>query len=290
MGAGRSVHTIHAKGGNRRHKTTHTILRREVLMGYRRRQTTNHKWTEAEREIVRRDYRGTNASSQEIANRLGVTQFGVKGQAAKMGLQLQKSPNWTQDEYRILRENVHRKSIGQIAKMLGRSTNAVKVKATRLKLGLRKRTGWYTKSEVMEICGVDHKKVQEWIDSGSLPVSWHYGSKPGGPGLASWHIEYEALRNFLLVHCGELLGRNADLQQIVWIVSHLPKQWEVCPHRKWNIDNHNVGTCANPACEEVRQYPFDAEEQVEVLKESKLSKQKRPRWRLNASRKEVGSS
>jgi DNA-binding CsgD family transcriptional regulator len=243
-----------------------------------------HRWTEEEREIVRRDYKGTNASSRAIAAELGVTEFAVKGQAAKLGLMQQKSPNWTQEEYRTLRENVHRKSIGQIAKMLGRSTNAVKVKATRLKLKLRKRDGWYTKTEVMEICGVDHRKVQEWIDSGALPAAWHFGNKPGGPGLASWHIEYEDLRNFLLVNCGELLGRNVDLQQVVWIVSHLPKQWEVCPHRKWNIDNHNVGTCANPACEEIRQFPFEAGE-VKVLRESKLRRQKRPRWRLNASKK-----
>ncbi len=245
----------------------------------------NHKWTEEERAIVRREYKGTNASAQAIADLLGVTLFAVKGQAAKMGILQQKSPSWTQDEYRILKENIHRKSIGQIARMLGRSLNAVKVKSTRLKLRLRKRDGWYTKLEVMEICGVDHRNVQDWIDSGALPASWHFGTKPSGPGLASWHIEYEDLRNFLLEHSGELLGRNVDLQQIVWIVSHLPKQWEFCPHKRWAIDNHNVGTCANPACQEIRQFPFAAEEQVKVLTPSKLSIAKRPVRRLNASRK-----
>jgi hypothetical protein len=252
---------------------------------YKREKPTNHKWTDEEKAIVRRDYRGTGASAELIAELLGVTRCAVKGQAANMGLLMQKSPPWTQEEYRILKENVHRKSIGQIAKMLGRSNNAVKVKATRLQLAVRKRIGWYTKSEVMEICGIDHKKVQEWIDSGALPATWHFGNKPGGPGLASWHIDYEDLRNFLLVHSGELLGRNVDLQQVVWIVSHLPKQWEVCPHRKWNIDNHNVGKCANPACEEVRQYPLEAGEEVKVLRVSKLSRTKRPRRRLNASKR-----
>lgn len=257
-------------------------------MSHKRQKSTNHKWTDKDKEIVRRDYKGTNASAQAIADHLGVTRCGVKGQAQKMGIMQQKSPNWTQEEYHILKENVHRKSIGQIAKMLGRSANAVKIKATRLKLQLRKRNGWYTKSEVMEICGVDHKKVQEWIDSGSLPASWHFGNKPGGPGQASWHIDYEDLRNFLLVYCGELLGRNVDLQQIVWIVSHLPKQWEVCPHRKWYIDNHNVGKCANPDCEETRQFPFSADQPVKVLRASKLGELKLPTRRLNASKKRKG--
>lgn len=245
---------------------------------------SKHRWTEEERAIVRRDYKGTNASAREVADQLGVTQHAVKGQASNMGILQQKSPNWTQEEFRILRENVHRKPIRQIAKMLGRSDNAVKLKATRFKLRLRTRHGWYNKAEVTEICGVDHKKVQEWIDSGALPASWHHENKPGPGGSAAWHIEYEDLRNFLLVHCDELLGRNVDLQQVVWIVSHLPKQWEICPHKKWNIDNHNVGTCANPACEEVRQFPYAAEEPIKVLKASKLSKMKRPGRRLNASK------
>jgi hypothetical protein len=44
----------------------------------------------------------------------------------------------------------------------------------------------------------------------------------------------------------------------------------VCPHKKWNIDNHNVGTCANPECGEVRQFPLNEGEEVVVLKKSKL--------------------
>ena len=252
-------------------------------MSYERKRAANHKWTDEERAIVRRDYKGTNASAREIANQLDVTTWGVKGQAANMGILHPKSPNWTTEEYRVLRENIHRKSIGQIAEMLHRSNNAVKVKSVRLKLTLRKRDGWYTKLGVMEICGVDHKKVQEWIDSGTLKASWHFGTKPGQRGLAYWHIEEEDLRNFLLAHCEELLGRNVDLQQVVWIVSHLPKKWEVCPHAKWQIDNHNIGTCANPDCEEVKQFPQEAGKEVIVLRESKMNHLKRPERRLNAT-------
>jgi hypothetical protein len=45
----------------------------------------------------------------------------------------------------------------------------------------------------------------------------------------------------------------------------------VCPHKKWHIDNHNVGTCANPECGEVRQFPLNAGDPVIVLKKSKLN-------------------
>lgn len=188
-------------------------------MTYKCKKSTNHIWTDEDRDIVRRDYRGTNASSQAIATRLGVTFNAVRGQAAKMGLMRQKSPPWKPKEIKRLEQLIHHKSIGQIAKELHRSKNAVKVKAVRLKLKIRQREGWYTKREVCEIVGEDHKKVQQWINRGALKATWHYDRKPGQEGMASWHIEEEDLRNFIISYSGELLGRNVDIQQIVWILT-----------------------------------------------------------------------
>jgi len=177
-----------------------------------------HKWTDEERAIVRRDYKGTNASARAIAAALGVTFAAVKGQAAQLGILQQKSPPWTPQELNTLENLIHRYSLRQIAKKLHRSKNAIKVKATRLKLNIRLRDEWYTKQEVCEICGVDHKKVQQWIDSGALTASWHYGTKPCQAGMSSWHIEAKDLRTFIIKYCGELLGRNVDIQQIVWLL------------------------------------------------------------------------
>jgi hypothetical protein len=178
-----------------------------------------HRWKEEEREIVRRDYKGTNASAQEIADKLGVTKWAVKGQVANLGILQQKSPVWTPHELEKLEGLIHRYAVRQIAKKLHRSANAVKIKATRLKLKLRLREDWYTKQDVCEICGVDHKKVQQWIDSGALKATWHDGKKPSKEGLARWHIEAKDLRTFIITYCGELLGRNVDIQQIVWLLT-----------------------------------------------------------------------
>jgi len=189
------------------------------LAGIRGGKAHKHKWTEEEREIVRRDYQGSNASAAKIAEKLGVTKFAVKGQAAAMGIMTQKSPDWTPREIERLQELIHQRAVPQIAKMLHRSPNAVRVKATRLKLGLRARDDWYTKKDVCEILGVDHKKIQAWIDSGALVATWHTGLKPQKTGMAMWHITTEALRDFIINHSGELMGRNVDVQQIVWIVA-----------------------------------------------------------------------
>jgi len=177
-----------------------------------------HYWTDEERSIVIRDYDGTNKTSQKIAANLGVTLFAVKGQAAKLGIQQQKSPDWTEKELEKLAELIHQYSITQVAKRLHRSPNAVKIKATRLKLGLRTRDGWFTKREVSEICGVDHKKVQGWIDRDLLKASYHNGVKPSKNGMNMWHIKEADLRDFIINNSGQLLGRNVDLQQIIWLL------------------------------------------------------------------------
>jgi len=187
---------------------------------YKRQQKVNHKWTDEERAIVRRDYRGTIASADAIANNLGVTRFAVRGQAAKMGILRRRSPPWTRNELKLLEEMIPRYSVGQMAKKLHRSPNAVKVKAVRLKLKFRARDGWYTKKEVCEIVGEDHHKVQKWIDSECLKASWHHDRRPCQAGMAAWHIEASDLRDFIIKHCAELLGRNVDLQQIVWLLTN----------------------------------------------------------------------
>lgn len=179
----------------------------------------NHKWTDDEREIVRRDYKGTNASSQKIADRLGVTLFAVNGIASKLGIMRQKSPPWTAKELERLEQLIHHHSIGTLAQMLHRSPNAVKVKAIRLKLKLRLRDDWYTKRDICEIVGENHHKVQHWIDSGALKASYHNDRRPSMKGMAMWHIEAADLKTFITNYSGELLGRNVDIQQIVWLLT-----------------------------------------------------------------------
>jgi len=34
-----------------------------------------------------------------------------------------------------------------------------------------------------------------------------------------WHIEARDLKEFLIKYSGELVGRNTDIQQIIWLVS-----------------------------------------------------------------------
>jgi len=196
-----------------------------VQSGIRGGNAHKHKWTDRERDIVRRDYDGTNKTSQAIAAKLSsmvgdkITLFAVKGQAAKMGIMQDKSPDWTEREIEELTEKITIYAPSTIAKSMSRSVNAVVVKAKRLGLSRRVRDGWFTKKEVCEIMGVDHRKIQGYIDRGVLRASFHNGIKPQKNGGACWHIRQADLISFIKANKGDFQGRNVDLTMIVWLLS-----------------------------------------------------------------------
>lgn len=184
-----------------------------------------HKWTDEEMDIVRRDYRGTNASADDIANRLSVmtgeriTLCAVKGQVQKLAIAKVHRQHWTPAEDKRLGELIHRYAPQTVAKKMGRGLNSVVIRARRLRLSRRVRDGWFTKAEVCQILGVDHKWVQDRIDGGQLKASWHNGHKPTRNGSAYWHILETDLKAFLRRYPTELTGRNVDLLMVVEILA-----------------------------------------------------------------------
>ena len=181
--------------------------------------TTKHKWTEEEKEIVRRDYRGNRESCEHIAGRIGVTTQAVKSQVQLLGLAQVRHCRWTEKEDEQLRELAEELPPQKIARRMKRSKNAVVLRMKRLRISQRDHSGWYTKREVTEIFGVDHKWVQVRIDNGSLEASYHHGHRPQQNGSCCWHICEKAVRDFLVNHAWELNGRNVDLLSIVDILT-----------------------------------------------------------------------
>lgn len=187
---------------------------------------TWHRWTEGEKEIVRTDYKQTRASMRAIVDRLRkecgveVTIWGVQGQVQLLGLSKKTGrKNWNESQDGRLRELAGKYPMVTIARKMNRSINSVVVRSKRL--GIYRRDchdGWYTKKEVCEIFGVDHKRVQCFIDSGYLRASYHHERRPSKKGLAYWHVEEEAVASFLKRHPEQLTGRNVDLIQIVQIL------------------------------------------------------------------------
>ncbi len=181
-----------------------------------------HRWTQEERDIVRRNYRHTQASRRELAYRLSevagerITEFAVAGQVSIMGLAKRDDRHrWTPDEEERLVDLIARYNPRRIAIMMHRSINSVVVKAQRLHASRRVRDGWFTKAEVAEILGTDHKWVQRRIDNGAIIASYHHDRKPSQNGSGSWHIEASALKSYIRRYPDELTSRNVNLPLIV---------------------------------------------------------------------------
>ena len=185
-----------------------------------------HKWTDEERVIIRRDFRHNRESCQRIADYLSlltgerITCVGVKGQVQNMGIAKSDDRHpWTPKEDDKLRELIQSFCPRNVAKKMHRSMNSVVVRSKRLNISRRYRTGWFTKKEVMDILGHDHRWVQRRIDSGALPASYHYGIKPTQLGGSAWHIEEKDLKNFIKTYPEELIGCNIDVITIVDIIA-----------------------------------------------------------------------
>ena len=179
-----------------------------------------HRWTEEEDDVVRNNYAGTHASRDAIALRLGVTTYAVTGRVAKLGLaKITDRQRWDPHQDERLRDLLEKHPPSRVAKLMKRSENSIVVRARRIGASRRDRFGWYTKAEVCQILGKDHKWVQRRIDDESLKASWHHGHQPQSKGMAAWHIEQSALKDFLQRYPEQLNGRNVDLVAVVEILA-----------------------------------------------------------------------
>lgn len=179
-----------------------------------------HSWTEEERNIVRRDYTHTRQSAIDIGLKLGVTGCAVKGQVSMMGLGANDNRHpWTPEEEVKLEKYLRRWGPRMVAHKMHRSINSVVIKAKRLHISRRCRDGWFTKRDICEILGVDHKWVQVRIDSGAIKAYYHYGTKPAKLGMSAWHIEEADLKEFIRRYPQELIARNLDIIMVVDILA-----------------------------------------------------------------------
>ncbi len=186
----------------------------------------NHAWTDEERAIIRRDYKHTRESCRQLADYLSqligveITEFAVRGQISIMGIAKSDDRHpWNPKEDEKLRELIPSFNPRIVARKMHRSINSIVVRSKRLNISRRCRNGWFTKKEVMEILGHDHKWVQRRIDSGALKASYHYDLRPTQKGGSAWHIDEHDLKAFIRRYPEEMVGCNIDIITIVDILA-----------------------------------------------------------------------
>lgn len=126
----------------------------------------NKRWTESDDQFIRENWQ--NMSDEEIADAIGHSLSSTQARRTKLGLHHRRGyrgKDWTPKELEYIYETWGEKTIPQIARHLGRSIDAVKVKSTRLGLCSQK---WYggmmSARKVSELLGVDvHAVCDYWI-------------------------------------------------------------------------------------------------------------------------------
>jgi hypothetical protein len=166
-------------------------------------------WTEAMDACLVRTYDPTvRGRSQEIARRLRMPRWAVNRRAVALGLSRPKDRPWTAQEEAYLEGNFHHVSVKALARRLGRSPTAIKLKAKRL--GLRKYDEGYTASSLAEALGVDPHWVLARIRSGKLRASHRHTERTAEQGGDSWLITDEAVVEFLREHPYDVDLRKVD--------------------------------------------------------------------------------
>lgn len=174
--------------------------------------------TEYQRRLLLEQYDGRSETIDALMRHFsGVPRWRVKKWAAEMGLSNQKAPPWTPEELDYLTEHLGVMRVQKIAKHLGRTTTAVFVKSKRLGISRRLSEG-YTMRGLCEGLGVDHHKVEKWLEHG-----WLRGTRLGTARSEwqgdVWHFTDRAVYELVRDHPAEIDPRRVEWHWLVDIMT-----------------------------------------------------------------------
>lgn len=103
---------------------------------------------------------------------------------------------WSEAEVETLRERWGEVPLSELCSILGRTKNAVKLKARSVGLPTNgKRCPYFTTGELAEVIGVDRGSVFEWVKKGELPAKkLYFGDR------AMWYIHPDDAEKWLKEH------------------------------------------------------------------------------------------
>jgi hypothetical protein len=183
-------------------------------VGRKRRSDQKYVLDERGRRLMFDLYNGTSKNIDLLMRYLGVPRQTVKRWACELGLSGQREPRWTPEDEAYLERNLHRMSVADIAKKLGRTKTAVKLKAKRLGVNKTMQEG-YTMSSLCLGLGCDHHKVERWLEKGWLKGHKRKTERATGD---VWLFTNAALRRFIAEHPHEVDPRRFDW---LWLVDVL---------------------------------------------------------------------
>jgi hypothetical protein len=170
--------------------------------------------SEADRNLLRAVYGNPEYGSVEesinyLVKKFGVPRTTLKGWAHKLGLTHTRDDYWRPEDLAYLEEYYQkpagkRASIKSIARHLGRSEAAVRIKAKRMKFR-RFSSDSYTAAALADALGCDRHKVLRWIERGWLSASIDKSREN-----RQYMISPKEIRRFIISYPDEIDHRRVD--------------------------------------------------------------------------------
>ena len=166
-------------------------------------------WTPERDAFIRRHYDPkVRGRARDIAAALGVPKWAVNKRAGVLGLSRPKDVPWSPSDIAYLEANFHRMATKHIAKKLGRTVTAVKLKAKRL--GYRKNGEGYNVRSLAQALGVDAHWISDRILAGLITARTRATERTVQQGGDSYLITDQEVLSFLRKHTFEIDLRKVD--------------------------------------------------------------------------------
>ena len=164
-------------------------------------------WTSERDVFIRRHYDPkVRGRARDIAAHLKVPKWALNRRARDLGLSRVKESPWSPADVAYLETNFHRMAAKHIAKKLGRTVTAVKLKAKRL--GYRKNGEGYNLHSLSQALGVDPHWVRDRIRDGKINAGTRSTERTPQQGGDSYLITDQEVLRFVRKHTLEIdLGK-----------------------------------------------------------------------------------
>ena len=140
------------------------------------------KWTDGEREYVKKNYKSLGA--KQLAKLLRRTPDAIVSQACQMGVAepRSKGPEWIREEKRYFLNNFYRKNYRELSKALNRSTSTLHkwaqfldLKSLTLSDRMEIKTMFdneYTAKEIAKVMGMTEEALKLWARTAEGCTTW----------------------------------------------------------------------------------------------------------------------
>lgn len=187
--------------------------------------------TEDELGAIQKYYDGTPLKLNKIMRILNAggnkyPRWYVQRVASERGLSRTKSANWTKQEEEYLMENYPSKGWVVIQNGLKRINGGVHrtpcaILLKKKRLHINKRSDGLTMRMMEDLFGIDHHRVERWMNLGYLNAKRKGTDRTEAQGGDMWHFDIKTVRDFVISYPEEIDIRRVEPLNFIHLLAGL---------------------------------------------------------------------